>query len=96
MKKEQTMKIATLTAAALTAVCVLADEKPAYLDTSLTFEERAADLVSRMTLEEKTGQLGRNAGKVAARRRPTRARRTSATTTRASTATSSSGRTCRP
>lgn len=54
------MKITTLTAAALTAVCALADEKPAYLDTSLTFEERAADLVSRMTLEEKTGQLGRN------------------------------------
>ena len=36
MKKEETMKIATLTAAALTAVCALADEKPAYLDTSLT------------------------------------------------------------
>ena len=32
---------------------------PAYLDTSLTFEERAADLVSRMTLDEKFGQLGR-------------------------------------
>lgn len=32
---------------------------PAYLDTSLSFEERAADLVSRMTLDEKFGQLGR-------------------------------------
>lgn len=28
-----------------------------YLDTSLSFEERAADLVSRMTLEEKQSQL---------------------------------------
>ena len=33
---------------------------PAFRDTSLTFEERAADLVSRMTLDEKFGQLGRN------------------------------------
>lgn len=31
---------------------------PVYLDTSRTFEERAADLVSRMTLEEKVAQLG--------------------------------------
>lgn len=33
-----------------------AAETPAYLDTSLSFEERAADLVSRMTLEEKAQQ----------------------------------------
>ena len=32
-----------------------------YLDTSLSFEERAADLVSRMTLEEKVSQIGHNA-----------------------------------
>ena len=32
-------------------------EKPAYLDESLSFEERANDLVSRMTLEEKTSQM---------------------------------------
>ncbi|EPR10000.1 glycoside hydrolase family 3 C-terminal domain-containing protein [Ruminiclostridium papyrosolvens] len=32
-------------------------EKPKYLDKSLTFKERAADLVSRMTLEEKASQL---------------------------------------
>jgi len=28
-------------------------QKPAYLNTSLTAEQRATDLVSRMTLEEK-------------------------------------------
>ena len=33
-----------------------------YLDTSLSFEERAADLVSRMTLEEKISQLGNDYG----------------------------------
>jgi beta-glucosidase len=33
------------------------DEKPAYLDTALTPEQRAADLVKRMTLEEKATQL---------------------------------------
>lgn len=33
------------------------DKKPAYLDESLGFEERAKDLVSRMTLEEKVTQM---------------------------------------
>ncbi len=32
-------------------------QKPGYLDTSLSPEQRAADLVKRMTLEEKAGQL---------------------------------------
>jgi len=32
-------------------------DKPAYLDETLSFEERAKDLVSRMTLEEKASQL---------------------------------------
>lgn len=32
-------------------------EKPKYLDKSLSFKERAADLVSKMTLEEKASQL---------------------------------------
>jgi len=30
---------------------------PAYLDTNLTFQQRASDLVSRMTLEEKISQM---------------------------------------
>lgn len=32
-------------------------EKPRYLDTSLTFTERAQDLVSRLTLDEKVGLM---------------------------------------
>jgi beta-glucosidase len=35
--------------------------EPPYRDLNRTFEERAADLVSRMTLEEKISQLGNNA-----------------------------------
>ena len=34
-----------------------AQETPAYTDLTLSTSERAADLVSRMTLEEKAGQL---------------------------------------
>ncbi len=34
--------------------------KAVYLDTSYSFKERAADLVSRLTLEEKQSQLGNN------------------------------------
>ena len=33
------------------------ESTPKYLDASLSFEERAADLVSRMTLDEKASQL---------------------------------------
>ena len=33
-------------------------KKPAYLNTAYSFQERAADLVSRMTPEEKQSQLG--------------------------------------
>ena len=32
--------------------------KPIYLNTAYSFKERAADLVSRMTLEEKISQIG--------------------------------------
>jgi len=35
-------------------------DTPVYLNTSYSFEERAADLVSRLTLEEKEGLLGNN------------------------------------
>lgn len=36
----------------------VSEDTPAYLNTDLSFEERAADLVSRMTLEEKVSQIG--------------------------------------
>ena len=35
-----------------------APQKPIYLNTAYTFEERAADLISRLTLEEKESLLG--------------------------------------
>ena len=35
-----------------------------YKDETRSFEERAADLVSRMTLEEKITQVGNNAGAI--------------------------------
>jgi len=38
---------------------------PAYQDESLPYEKRAADLVSRMTLEQKIAQLGHNASAIA-------------------------------
>jgi beta-glucosidase len=62
----------TLCAAALPAAAILvagttdpvvaagADPTPVYLDTHYSFAERAADLVSRMTLPEKVGQLHTN------------------------------------
>lgn len=37
---------------------------PAYKDLNRTFEERAADLVSRMTLEEKVSQLQNDAAAI--------------------------------
>ncbi len=39
------------------ALHAAAAEAPAYLDTKRSFEVRAADLVSRMTLEEKVAQM---------------------------------------
>src|SRR5437868_7904321 len=45
--------VATLTL----GVPVRAQQRPLYLDESLTFEQRARDLVSRMTLEEKVMQM---------------------------------------
>ena len=40
-----------------TASAPAPSDKPVYLDTSLDFETRAEDLVSRMTLEEKVSQM---------------------------------------
>jgi beta-glucosidase len=47
----------TLLAASLSAFA----EEPVYKDLNKSFEARATDLVSRMTLEEKVAQLGNNA-----------------------------------
>ena len=41
-----------------------AESPPIYRDTSRTFEERAADLVSRMTLQEKASQLVNDAAAI--------------------------------
>src|SRR5690606_12087451 len=43
---------------------VALDQKPAYLDESLPFRERAKDLVSRMTLKEKVSQMVHRAAAV--------------------------------
>src|SRR5512136_2378608 len=36
------------------------EDKPKYLNTALSFEERAKDLVARMTLQEKVSQISFN------------------------------------
>ena len=50
--------------AALLSLCAAAlaqeDQTPIYLNTAYSFEERATDLVSRLTLEEKQALLGNN------------------------------------
>ncbi len=57
-----TRKIAVLCGAAwLTFMTSALAQEPAYLDVNRSFEERAADLVSRMTLEEKVAQLQNDA-----------------------------------
>jgi len=52
-------KILSAVAVFLTASCVYGQDSatPAYLNTSLPAEQRAADLVHRMTVEEKVTQL---------------------------------------
>ena len=58
---EETMKRVGTYLAFVTLMCcgwtIQAQQKPAYLDPSLPPEQRAADLVQRMTLEEKASQL---------------------------------------
>lgn len=46
------------------ASVAVAEETPVYMDTSYSFAERAADLVSRMTLDEKASQLGDSAAAI--------------------------------
>src|SRR5688572_24836909 len=45
------------TAIAALLFATAAQQTPAWRDTTLGFDQRAADLVSRMTLEEKVGQM---------------------------------------
>ena len=56
--------MAASTTAAPPPTCPIAGSsvQPLYLDTSYSFAERAADLVSRMTLPEKVAQLSTNNG----------------------------------
>ncbi len=61
MKNRLSLIILSVFLVASTFAFVLAPKKtkqPIYLNTSYSFEERAADLVSRLTLEEKQGLLG--------------------------------------
>ena len=54
-------KLAAAIAMLLSVSMAALAEEPTYKDLNKSFEERAADLVSRMTLEEKIAQLGNNA-----------------------------------
>lgn len=51
------MKVRIMFLFLMLAFVLNAQQKPKYLDTKLTFEERAEDLVSKMTLEEKVSQM---------------------------------------
>lgn len=51
------MKVRIMFLFLVLAFIMPAQQKPKYLDTRLSFEERADDLVSRMTLEEKVSQM---------------------------------------
>jgi beta-glucosidase len=56
--KISNMKDQSLLILLTTCIFMSCNEKPLpYMDIKLTFEERAADLVSRMTLEEKVSQM---------------------------------------
>src|SRR5437762_14338672 len=55
------MKRTVLSAALVSFCCALSAAEPGYKDLNRCFEDRAADLVSRMTLEEKVAQLQNDA-----------------------------------
>ncbi|MBQ5620024.1 MAG: hypothetical protein IIU94_03530, partial [Alistipes sp.] len=58
------MKKLLLTLTALMATVALSAQNYPYQDSSLSFEERAKDLVSRMTLEEKVAQMQNGAAPI--------------------------------
>jgi beta-glucosidase len=71
MRPHKILAIGSLSSVALVAVghagTAALDDAPArppYLNPDLGFEERARDLVSRMTVEEKISQLGNNAAAI--------------------------------
>ncbi len=53
-----------LLVASIFAACTASADEPIYKDLNRSFEERAADLVSRMTLEEKVSQLQNDAAAI--------------------------------
>lgn len=58
------MKKLLLTLTALMAIVALSAQNYPYQDSSLSFEERAKDLVSRMTLQEKVSQMQNGAAPI--------------------------------
>jgi beta-glucosidase len=61
MSRTSFIKFAGLLPAALALTSIAFSQEPVYRDTSKSFEARAADLASRMTLEEKISQVQNNA-----------------------------------
>lgn len=60
MKKSILFSVLVLSGAMLFSAKASAQTLPVYMNTNYSFEERAVDLVSRLTLEEKQALLGNN------------------------------------